>query len=71
MYKSIILSSCLFGSFYLCSTSLLFINKSLLENKKLPNELMIMNGLTFLMSGFMVVYNFSLLNSFHFKSSNV
>ncbi len=71
MYKSIILSSCLFGSFYLCSTSLLCINRSLLENKKLPNELIIMNGFIFLTSGFMVVYNFTLLNSFHFKSSNV
>ena len=41
MYKSIILSSCLFGSFYLCSTSLLLINRSFLENKKLPNELIL------------------------------
>ena len=71
MYKSIILSSCLFGSFYLCSISLLFINRSLLENKKIPNELIIINGLTFLVSGSIVIYNFSLLNSFHFKSSGV
>ena len=71
MYKSIILSSCLFSSFYLCSISLLFINRSLLENKKIPNELIIINGLTFLVSGSIVVYNFSLLNSFHFKSSGV
>ena len=71
MYNSIILSSCLFGSFYLCSTSLLLINRSLLENKKLPNELIIINGLTFLVSGSIVVYNFSLLNSSHFKSSRV
>jgi hypothetical protein len=65
MYKSIILSSCLFGSFYLCSTSLVLINTSLLENKKIPNELFIMNGLIMLTS---VVYNFSLLNSCNFKS---
>lgn len=61
MYNSIILSSYLFGSFYLCSTSLLLINRSLLENKKLPNELIIINGLTFLVSGSMVVYNYIIL----------
>jgi hypothetical protein len=71
MYKSIILSSCLFGPFYLCSTSLLCINRSILENKKIPNELIIINGLTFLVSGSIVVYNFSLLISCHFKSSEV
>ena len=63
MYKSIILSSCLFGSFYLCSTSLSCINRALLENKKISNALIIINGLTFLVSGSIVVYNFSLLNS--------
>lgn len=56
MYKSIILSSCLLGSFYLCSTSLLLINRSLLENKKLPTKLIILNSLTFLVSGYIVVY---------------
>ncbi len=70
MYKSIILSSCFFGSFYLCSTSLLLINMSLLENKKLPNELIIINSLTFLVSGSIVVYNFSLLYSFYFTQLN-
>jgi len=64
MYRFIILSY-LFGSFYLCSTSLVLINTSLLENKKIPNELFIMNGLIMLTS---VVYNFSLLNSCNFKS---
>jgi hypothetical protein len=63
MYKSIILSSCLFGSFYLCSTSLELINSSLLENKKIPNELIVLNSLTFLVSGSIIVYNFSLLCS--------
>jgi hypothetical protein len=71
MYKFIILSSSLFGSFYLCSISLLLINRSLLENKKLPNELIIINGLTFLVSSSIVIYNFTLLNSSHFKSSRV
>ena len=68
MYKSIILPSCLFGSFYLCSISLVLINRSLLENKKLPNKLIIINSLTFLVSGSIVVYNFSLLNSSHSTS---
>ena len=71
MYKSIILSSCLFGSFYLFSTSLVLINLSLLENKKIPNELIIVNGLTFLVSGSIIVYTFSLLKSSHFKCSSV
>ena len=66
MYESIILSSCLFGSFYLCSISLGLINRTLLENKKIPNKLIIINGLTFLVSGSIVVYNFGLLNSFYF-----
>ena len=66
MYRSIILSSCLFGSFYIFSTSLVLINRALLENKKIPNELIIINGLTFLVSGSIIVYNFSLLNSSHF-----
>lgn len=62
MYKYILLSSCLFGSFYLSSISLGLINRSLLENKKIPHELIIINGLTFFVSGSIFVYNFSLLN---------
>ncbi len=65
MYKSIVLSSCLFGSVYLCYNSLSLINKSLLENKKIPNQLMVINGLTFIMSGSIVVYSFYISN---FKS---
>ena len=67
MYKYIILSSCLFGSFYLSSISLGLINRSLLENKKIPDKLIIINGLIFVVSGSIVLYNFSLLNSFDFK----
>jgi hypothetical protein len=33
------------------SVSLGLINRSLLENKKIPRELIIINGLTFLVSG--------------------
>lgn len=62
MYGPIISSSYLFGSVYLFSTSLVLINKLLLKNKKIPNELIVINGLTFLVSGSIVVYNFSLLN---------
>ena len=57
MYKYIILSSGLFGS--------------LLENKKIPYKLIMINGLTFLVSGYIVVYNFSLLNLSNFKSSRI
>ena len=60
MYKYIILSSCLFGSFYLSSISLGLINKNL-ANKKIQHELTIINGLVFFVSGSIVVYNFSLL----------
>ena len=68
MYNNIILSSCLFGSFYLFSTSLMLSNITLLEDKKIPSELFIINGLTMLVSGSIILYNFSLFNSFHFKS---
>ena len=44
MYNSIILSSCLFCSVYIFSTSLQSINRSFLENKKTPNNLIIING---------------------------
>jgi hypothetical protein len=59
MYNSIILSSCLFGSVYLCSLSLVLINISLLENKKIPKKLIIINGLVFVLSGSILVYSFS------------
>ena len=62
MLNSIILSSCLFGSVYLCYNSLALINKSLLENKKIPNQLIVINGLTFIMSGSIVIYSFYLSN---------
>ena len=71
MYKSIILSSCLYGSFFLFTISLALTNKALLEDKKIPKELYIINGLTMLTSGSIVIYNFSLLNLSHFKSSRV
>ncbi len=51
MYNSIILSSSLFGSVYLFSKSLELINKSLLEKKKIPYQLIFINGFTFIISG--------------------
>jgi len=56
MFNSIILSSCLFGSVYIFSKSLDAINRSLLENKKISNKLIIINGLTCLMSGSVFFY---------------
>ncbi len=67
----IILSSCLFGSFYIFSISLTLTNRALLEDKKISNELFIINGLTMLVSGSIIVYNYSLFNLFYFKSSRV
>ena len=51
MSNSIILLSSLFGSVYLMCISLGLINMSLLENKKISRELIILNGLTFVVSG--------------------
>ena len=50
MLNSIILSSCLIGSIYLSCTSLALINNTFLENKKIPNKLVLINGLTFMIS---------------------
>lgn len=63
MYKHIIVSFYLFGSFYLFYISLTLTNKAFLEDKKIPTELFIINSLTMLASGSILVYNFSLLNS--------
>ncbi len=57
MYNHNILSSCLFSSFYLFSISLSLTNRALLEDKKIPNELFIINGVIMLASGSIVVYN--------------
>ncbi len=58
MYNSIILSSCLFGSIYLFSTSLKMINGTFLENNKINNKLIMIDGLTLVISGSIVVYSF-------------
>jgi hypothetical protein len=50
MSNSIILFSSLFGSVYLMSISLGLINRSFLDIKKIPRELIIINGLIFVVS---------------------
>jgi hypothetical protein len=59
MYKFIILSSCLFGSVYIFSKSLTSINRALIENNEIPNKLIILNGLTCIISGSLFVYGVS------------
>jgi hypothetical protein len=58
---NIILSAGLFGSCYLFGKSLQLINESLLQNKKVPNELHVLNILTFMLSGSVVVANYCVL----------
>ena len=59
--NNIILSAGLFGSCYLFGKSLQLINESLLYNKKVPNELHVLNILTFMLSGTVVVANYCVL----------
>jgi hypothetical protein len=56
MYNSIILSASLFGSVYLFSKSLQLINKSFLENRKIPQEVFLINGVTFVASSSIFYY---------------
>jgi hypothetical protein len=63
MYNSIILSSCLFGSVYIFSKSLEMINHTLLENKKIPRALFLINNVSFALSGAILIYNFNVLNN--------
>ena len=56
MYNSIILSSCLFGSVNVFYKSLELINRTVLENRLVPYKLILLNGLTFCMSGFIFFY---------------
>lgn len=61
MYNSIIISSGLFGSVYLFSKSLYLINRLLLEEKEVPPVLFLINGSTFIMSGSIFIYSFTLV----------
>ena len=71
MSNSIILFSSLFGSVYLMSISLGLINRSILDNKKIPRELIIINGLTFVVSTTIFIRGVTLLDFSHFKYSRV
>ena len=66
--NSIILFSSLFGSVYLMSISLGLINMSLLENKKIPRELLIIHGLSFVVSSSIFI-GVTLSNLPYFTSS--
>ena len=59
--NNIILSAGLFGSCNLFGKSLQLINESLLQNKNVPNELHVLNILTFMISGSVVVANYCVL----------
>lgn len=61
VYNSIILSAGLVGSVFLCSTSLTLINMAHIENKKTPKEIIILNGLTYIISGSLVIFTFNAL----------
>ena len=63
MDNHIILSSCLCGSICLFATSLTLTNKALLEDKKIPKELYIINGLTMLTFGSIIVAFASSINT--------
>ena len=63
MHKSIILASHIFGSYYLFYKSLELINKSYLENEKIPTKLIILNGSVLLLSGYLI--------SNHLTNSNI
>lgn len=57
----IILSSGLFGSIYLCSTTLRLINMAHIKNKKMSHEIIILNGFTFIITGSLVISTFEAL----------
>ena len=68
MYNSIILTSRLFGSVFIFSTSLILINKQHIENKKLPLYLNLINGLTLVVSGSVLLCSIDLsLNNYFQK----
>lgn len=61
MFNHIILSSSLFGSIYILSTSLILINKLFLEYEKPVYKLIVLNGVVFVVSGFMFICASNLL----------
>jgi hypothetical protein len=70
MYNSIIISSCLFGSVYIFSTSLYLINNALLlENKKLTKKIILLNAFPFIITGSVFIYSFNY--SFKFLNNKI
>lgn len=57
MYNQLILGSYLFGSFYLFSTALETTNRALMGFNKVPYGVLMLNGLTMLVSGSLIVFN--------------
>jgi uncharacterized membrane protein len=57
LYDSIIISSCLLGSVYIFSNSLMLTNKFFLQNKKLPFALNVLNSMIVLISGSIFTYS--------------
>jgi hypothetical protein len=59
MYKTFIVTSCLFSSVYLFSHGLHLMNDALVNtetNKNYKNELLMLNGTMLVMSGFIYIY---------------
>ncbi len=63
MKNIIITSFCLFGSIYTFNSTLMLINHSLIQDKIVPNQLHIINGMTLVVSGTIFVYSFHLLKN--------
>jgi uncharacterized protein with PQ loop repeat len=68
MYNHIILSASLFGSVYIFSKSLQLLNQTSLEKDKVP--LIVINGTTFIISGYILFTGCKLLNLPQFMFSN-
>jgi hypothetical protein len=56
IYQSIILSSILFGSVYIFSTSLIGINKMFLKNRNFTLNFIIINGLIITITSSILIY---------------
>lgn len=65
MLNSIILSSCLIGSVYIHSKSLDLIKIFLLQKKQVPQQLILMNVCSFMMSSYLIMYNLKMLQLYY------
>lgn len=68
MHNSIILSTYLFGSVYIFSKSLQLLNQTSLEKDKIP--LIVINGTSFIISGYILFTGYKLLNLPQFMFSS-